>query len=1428
MRRIHLLLILICSSSFADAQVSYQSGSATFALPIFSWQDNQSRLSFSLGINYSSGNGLKVNDVASNIGQGWNLTSGGSITRMQVGEPDDQKPYFAGSSESWDDISKYSAGYLYSNLDINKGVSSSVTRYPIFKARNLLYKQFNEVAADKELDKFAFQFNGRSGIFILDKATDKGVCLENSRIKIWFIRDENNANNNQIRTTIIAFYIQDENGSIYKFTKYGKTKILKSNYCNANLTGKLTQPNYKNNKVYYEKTFEDAQIVNPYVINEWNLEEIEDGFTHRKINFIYQNRSINANAGATITHYNNVGDKTYSIVSYLVAKSTTYDLVSISWPDGHQAIFNYGDNRFDLIGAKVLSSVDIKYAGRFLSKYEFNTSYFIKNRTGIPVTDYQKEYARLCLKSVRKIGVDLKGDEPPYEFEYYMGSSTPDDYVPASFSHLKDIWGFYNGDYSKDFYNASFDINQPLNKLNSSQIRGLCYLRNGVNEVTLNPKSGYAKNGLLKQINYPTGGTLKFEYEQNSGTIGTGTTQSTLGGVHVARTLVTDGGFSNDCNNPLITNYHYTLDDSYTQSSIWGVESPINAIISTNYYNPESRYFYWKPVANMGCKYRYTYPGILSRDQAIDLTGHQRFMQSLSGVMDVVTAVSQVIDIISIISTVSAATIVAIVIDVIAAVLNVVTTCWGDPSITTTVIMTYNSDINGGNALPAQFKRVEIKEASGQNGRSVLEFTSSDDYTVWALTNPTFSMKQRYAPWAYGLEKKAIIFDANNLKVKETYNTYSYTDAKMATYTGGKFDVNPFAEKYPSCKYFTLVNSSHRSDNWIQAASYQYPQMYNSESTDAALIEIYGVFTGKVYLDNTVEKIFKTPGSTEYLQSSTAYGYDKTYYLPTSTTVTHPDGSTDEQYIYYESFLSNMVFLPNTISFRKNSQLFLKKNTTFASIANGDVKPISASEQRWTIPDNQVTPPQVQTAVYYYDVNGLLIGQKDEGGRMIRHLYDYDNKYVVATVVNADPVNDICAYTSFETANFGGFTYTGAINYATGAVITGKRSIYLSNSRSLSATINPAKNYKVSFYAIGGINVSGLSLVRTYYDVTGMTYYEYETQQGVSSVSVSGTSVNLATRLDEIRLYPVNARMRTVAYDPLKGITEESDENCRVSKYEYDNNGRLRFIKDDAGRVLKMYEYNVANKPPCPVTYSNLAVSEIFTRNNCPAGQIGTRVVYTIPAGTYTSTYSQAAVDAMVAINLAANGQNYANTYGSCVAIYYNSARSAVFSKDDCPIGYVGSTVTYAVSANAYSSLISQADADQQAQDEIDANGLAFANMPGNSTCVISYTPVWEGTGQEYCSNGKRFREIKDLNPNSSSYNQTQWVDSGSDPTCGGCADCTAEGRKCINGTCELGIKVYENIHGHCWYHYEWSDGTWSQNYTAPAGPNGTCITIDE
>jgi YD repeat-containing protein len=78
---------------------------------------------------------------------------------------------------------------------------------------------------------------------------------------------------------------------------------------------------------------------------------------------------------------------------------------------------------------------------------------------------------------------------------------------------------------------------------------------------------------------------------------------------------------------------------------------------------------------------------------------------------------------------------------------------------------------------------------------------------------------------------------------------------------------------------------------------------------------------------------------------------------------------------------------------------------------------------------------------------------------------------------------------------------------------------------------------------------------------------------------------------------------------------------------------------------------------------------------------------------------------------------------------YYNSVLSRFFTKNNCPLNYVGNGYTYIVPAGKYSSIQSQSAAEQLAQDEMNANGQAAANTNGSCT-YVNPNPIPIGTGQ--------------------------------------------------------------------------------------------------
>ena len=97
----------------------------------------------------------------------------------------------------------------------------------------------------------------------------------------------------------------------------------------------------------------------------------------------------------------------------------------------------------------------------------------------------------------------------------------------------------------------------------------------------------------------------------------------------------------------------------------------------------------------------------------------------------------------------------------------------------------------------------------------------------------------------------------------------------------------------------------------------------------------------------------------------------------------------------------------------------------------------------------------------------------------------------------------------------------------------------------------------------------------------------------------------------------------------------------------------------------------------------NKEQSKEFQKNNCdPDTEEGSKVRFTIPANSYTSTISQADADQKAIDALNKGGQDYANSHGKCITIkWYNVEMKRSFRKNDCLVTETGSMVEYVVPA---------------------------------------------------------------------------------------------------------------------------------------------------
>ncbi|PVD49321.1 hypothetical protein DC498_25630 [Terrimonas sp.] len=69
------------------------------------------------------------------------------------------------------------------------------------------------------------------------------------------------------------------------------------------------------------------------------------------------------------------------------------------------------------------------------------------------------------------------------------------------------------------------------------------------------------------------------------------------------------------------------------------------------------------------------------------------------------------------------------------------------------------------------------------------------------------------------------------------------------------------------------------------------------------------------------------------------------------------------------------------------------------------------------------------------------------------------------------------------------------------------------------------------------------------------------------------TNVTLTGPIDDVRIFPNDALMTSYTYEPLIGMTSQTDAVGKSITYEYDSFGRLKTIRDQDNNVLKTMDY---------------------------------------------------------------------------------------------------------------------------------------------------------------------------------------------------------------------------------------------------------------
>lgn len=439
-------------------------------------------------------------------------------------------------------------------------------------------------------------------------------------------------------------------------------------------------------------------------------------------------------------------------------------------------------------------------------------------------------------------------------------------------------------------------------------------------------------------------------------------------------------------------------------------------------------------------------------------------------------------------------------------------------------------------------------------GKKDIVALTTTRYKVWAfptVLHPNCGEEQVINDWILNLFARSIYTSAWHPMVTKKTRLF---DMDGLTYTESIQDFNFKKYTYNNTEYLLpyFVKDQKNSKNEQTISTVKYPLDYNSSNQNDPFLQGISNLLTKHVLSAKVE---------QYAYRQDQSGNNKKYI-----------GGILTKYDPVEPLPKEVFKLKSN----GQSASFIESNTN-----NG-----------WFGYD-----PSYQSEVNFtqYDNLGRVQEQMKANDIKETYVWNYNKMYPVAKILNANSAD--VAFTSFEADES-----DGRINFATGNVVdnpnlafTGRKYYQLTNT--ITTNITPLVNstYKLTLWAKGGDLFIQHLINGVYQFLTiptpvktkagGWNYYEITMPSNFSGAAVIGRRfISDNVLADEVRLIPSMAQMTTYTFDPLIGMTSETDVNGKTTYYEYDGLNRLSVVRNENKDIVKTICYNYANQQvPCSV-----------------------------------------------------------------------------------------------------------------------------------------------------------------------------------------------------------------------------------------------------
>lgn len=1194
---------------FGESPVSMYTGIPQIGIPLYTIKTRDLELPISLS--YHAG-GIRVEEVASNVGIGWSLNIGGVITRSIRGLPD----IYNSGNTYYPYVTSVAKKYSFNNLGMNQIDAGNV-----FEEDKGLAMNISSGIEDGEPDKYFYNFGNYSGSFFLAEngqfvtSPKEGIKIEKKNILLYVTQD------------VAQWILTTPDGVQYVF---GVSKDETRSAIEECANGQLRDP-----------------ITSWYLLDIISPTNDYIKLRYSRINYQYYTR-----AGETL---NQKISTTQSAGALLPVRETKSIYNAMKEPKVDSILFStgfvvvdQGINRSDLPGAKAINLISVyglESISRPIKKFQFSYDYSIGGR--------------LTIKNVEEFSGFSKSSGNKYTFTYTTFPNLPIRDVYQNYLNSQDLWGYYNG-----------MSNSSLPPSYSFTINGVTKNFVGADR---HADGNMMKAGVLNSITYPTGGKTEFEYEANS--VYSNQSFDNIPSVPVPKivsisyttnqTITSDFVVANAENGVAKVQFNVHSQtpgcpiQPYSGNSICNNVTVlgVNGTVYGPQFVPEENSFLDLPNGS----YRISGQGVVVSGQAVnqyyvkldwneypDLAGFVPANKPIGGLRILrIKNTDGNANIISVkkylyhrFSDVSKSS--GVLVNYPGPVLNYYYYVDYIDSDNPLIPDLYVKDLyaqvkstplvplvaTGGGAIGYE-NVTELLGENGENGKTEFTFTTAKD------NRDFFAYYRPYPPPI----------------------SYEFRRGKLKTETIYKNDLGTFKPIKSTQNFYTAGLNSDKAygvtvDN--QDIIYRlspktpylnYPFYYYIAENE--------LVSEQLFLNQQVIRDYSQTSPNDYLEIINSFEYDVTKgnYQLVKTTAKNSKLETIVTSLKYpqdltltgtaetarQLMVTNHIWSPvlqKTVSINSVQNNLINSNykvfpNGYPLLENIEVKMGSEALEK-------------RIEILKYDGNGNVLQQHKIKDNIQYAIWDYNSTYPIAEIQNASDTNiDSIAYTSFEADGKGNWTFTG-VPLPDISSPTGAKCYYLGNSITKSG-LNTSLTYVVSYWKKSGtVNVNGTTPTagRT---VRGWTYYEHKVSGPVSGlITVSGT----AGIIDELRLYPIGAQMTTYTYKPLVGTTSQCDANNRITYFDYDQFNRLFLVRDQDFNVIKRvgYTYDPQNEN------NSLVFNEIQSGLypiQCTSCLLSQSLSYSVPAGAFMGENLTQA-NQIAQEYLAANGQNYINATGVC------------------------------------------------------------------------------------------------------------------------------------------------------------------------------------